>query len=129
MVHIHIYRKLSNTLTEIIASPEDKTVFKNEQAMFTCETNGADFTTWIINGTGLGNLPTEITDDLNIKNDISGDNILSTLLIQARVLYNGITVQCVAGNFGNVPVKSEVVTLTIIQGMLSSFLDPIAQKI
>lgn len=108
--------------------PQDAKVFADEEAMFTCETNAADFTTWIINGTGIGDLPTEIIVDLKIEHDTSGDNTISTLIIQARELYNGITVQCAAGDFGAVPVKSENVTLTIIGNRhLLSFLGSIAK--
>lgn len=114
-LYIHIY---TNTLTEIIVAPENTTVFSNEQAIFTCETNAADFTSWRINGTSLGNLPTEITDDLSLEHQIAGDNVISRLVIQARVIYNGIQVQCVTGDLGSVPVTSENVTLTI-QGIQS----------
>ena len=97
--------------------PQDTVGVLNSTVSFQCETSGADFTTWKVNGIGVGQF---IPDGVVFDQDGVGGNGLSTLSITARAVYNGTTIQCVTGKFGGVPVESEIVTLTI-QGIHSHF--------
>ena len=101
--------------TEIIASPKNTTVFLNHEGMFTCETNGGDYTIWRVNGMSIDDLSPDIKEDLNFaRNGSKGTGSgLFIMNITARTMYNGTTVQCVTGNAGGVTVESENVTMTI----------------
>ena len=104
------------TYTEIFKPPQSTTSFENQIATFTCETDGGDITQWKLNGTYPNY---EETDDLSttqrpVKESGSDhEHELFILTIKARAVYNGTAVQCVTGDFGSVPVESEIVTLTI----------------
>ena len=99
---------------EIIIHPQDTTVFPNQTATFKCVTEGADHTTFTLNGTGYGDLPKEIKDDYHINRTVVKDKCIKyTLNLTDASKYNGTTVQCVAYDWGGVPVKSENATLTI----------------
>ena len=62
-----------------------------------------------MNGTDHNHLPTEIRNNINIARV----NDLITLSITASAVYNGTTVQCVAGRLGGDEVEIENVILTI----------------
>lgn len=104
---IYIY-----TPTEIIKSPQGKTVFLNQLGVFTCETYG-DFSGWKVNGTSYIYLSQEIQDDLKTDQEGIGANKTLTLNVTARAMYNGTFVQCVTGRYGQNTVESEIVILTI----------------
>ena len=96
--------------TEIIESPSNVTVFINKTAVFTCVIHGPYY--WRVNGTSLGRLPSDISDDLGTYQE-TDDNEKIILTIPGRAEYNGTRVQCVVVG-GN---DSENVTLTI-QGII-----------
>ena len=96
--------------TEIIRSPQDTTVFINQQATFTCEIN-ATFGGWKVNGTGFSNLSLEVRRDLMPLTESIGDNILVTLSIPGKAAYNKTTIQCVAVESGGGVEESENVYL------------------
>ena len=68
-----------------------------------------------MNGTSFSDLPLDVKDDLRTDPLEDRDN---TLIIPAKAVYNGTTVQCVTGDYGidGVVVESENATL-IIQGI------------
>ena len=112
-VRINVYTRNSNVPIVILQAPKDTTVFVNQKAKFTCETNGADYTNWRLNRTSGSDLSSGVVGDTNI----TGDNSVSTLTILARAVYNGTIVECVTGDAGHDPVMSDIVTL-IIQGKI-----------
>ena len=87
------------------------------RAIFTCKTNGSDITYWKVNGT-IG-IPPEISDDVYTDRITVGNTDLFILIILARAVYNGTTIQCFTTDIGGnaVYVESENVTLTI-QGVI-----------
>ena len=101
--------------TEIISSPKDTTVFLNREGMFTCETNGGDYTIWRVDGKSITDISPDVQEDLNFAHNGSGGagSGLFMMNITARSLYNGTTVQCVTGDVGGMTVESEIVTMTI----------------
>ena len=91
----------------ILRFPGNQTVFLNQSAVFTCETEYYD-PTWRINETRLENIPPKILSDLMISvSTTAGGSRLQTLTIPARAEYNGTKIECLVGRFG------ENVTLTI----------------
>lgn len=93
--------------TDILVSPQNTTVFLNQPAVVSCETSGADFMIWRINGTSIPNLPPEIRSDLESENEGDNERDVFTLTITGRVTYNTTTVQCVIGRIGGDIIESE----------------------
>ena len=108
--YVHVHVPLG-----IIKGPQDRTVYQEQLAVFTCETGGGDFVGWKVNGTGFTSLPPEVQEDLRTRLVESGR---STLTIVARATYNGTTVQCVTVQSDGDVLGSENATLTI-QGIQS----------
>ena len=102
--------------TEIISSPKNKTVFLNQKGMFTCETNGGDYTFWRVNGKSISDISSDIKENLNFAHNGSGGIGLFIMNITARSMYNGTIVQCVTGDGGGLTVESGIGTM-IIQGI------------
>ena len=71
-----------------------------------------------MNGTGLSNLSPEVRHDLMPLTESIGDNILVTLSIPGKPVYNKTTVQCVAVESGGGLEESENVSL-LCQGICS----------
>ena len=94
--------------------PQDQAVFLNEAAasVFTCITTGGDISGWLVNGTGYGDLPSAIREDLNSSQDL-GANDVHNLTIPAKTKYNGTIVQFSTQLFGSDPVLSEIASLTL----------------
>ena len=88
--------------------------------MFTCETNGGDYTVWRVNGMRIADISPDIKEDLKFAHNGSEGtgNGLFIMNITARSIYNGTTVHCVTGHIEGMTVESEIVTMTI-QGIHS----------
>ena len=112
---------LSISFPEIFRPPESTTVFLNQSAVFTCETNGG-ITSWRVNGTQRELFLPDIRGDLVVSEEISTPEgtTVQNLTIPARAQYNGTRVQCLSGIFGGPLVEGDNVTLTI-QGICSFF--------
>ena len=99
-------------LPEVLQAPGNQTVFLNQSAVFTCETDGGS-TGWSVNGTILDELPPAIEMDLEIigANTAEGTR-LANLTIPARAEYNGTIVSCSVQQRGSFD-ESANVTLRI----------------
>ena len=104
--------------SEILRAPNTQTVYSQESAVFTCETDGG-LSGWRVNGTLLQNLQPEIHDDLKLSmvNTANGSTV-ENLTIPAKNIYNGTAVQCLVLAFGSPSINSEHAILKI-QGMLA----------
>ena len=118
---------VSNLLTkanilnaEIVQSPNNITVFLNESAKFQCVINGGH-TSWRVNGTYYNDLSPELHSDLYSYQETTSGNELLTLTIPGKFGYNGTIVQCVTGNFEEVPQESMNATMKV-QGILHAVL-------
>ena len=94
-------------------SPSDTTVLLNHTAVFTCETRGALYGYWRVNGTAYNSLPPALRDDLDPDRETVGENEVYTLFIPGRAEYNETVVQCVAGDAGGGSIESANVTLKV----------------
>ena len=105
----------NNIPTEILTQPEGLTVFLhvNETAVFVCITTGGDISGWIVNGTGYGDLPSAMRDDLIPTHDLVGANDVHNLTIPAKTQYNVTTIQFSTRVFGSDPVLSEIASLAL----------------
>ena len=101
----------------IVNHPVDRTVFLNDDAVFTCLTDIGYTTHWRLNETDHDDLPSQLQHDLVITNESTTH---FGVTIVARAEYNGTRVQCVAESDDGHSVVSDNATLTI-QGM--SFYD------
>ena len=110
--HPHIPLSYLIMFPEILRAPENATVFLDQSAEFTCETDGG-LSGWRMNGTLLEDLPPEIHSDLSVSvtNTAEGSRV-EVLTIPARAEYNGTRVQCLVLGFGSF-VESENATLKI----------------
>ena len=113
---------------EILSAPNSTTVFLDQSAVFTCETD-VGLPGWKINGTLLQRLPPEIERDISVTEIVNGSRV-EVLTIPARAEYNETRVQCLVGIFGGSSDESENVTLKI-QGRSNTFylLDKIKMKL
>ena len=108
-------------LPEILVDPENKVVFLDQSAMFTCETVGGSLG-WIVNETQRENHPDEIRRDLIVSEIVIDGGITAcTLTIPARAEYNGTTVQCAVFTFDG-SAQSENATMHI-QGIALASLE------
>ena len=105
------YRLLILFLPEVLHAPGNQTVFLNQSAVFTCETDGG-ISGWRVNGTFLDDLPPAIEMDLVIigANTAEGTR-LASLTIPARAEYNGTRVSCFVQRLGGSFMESANVTL------------------
>ena len=101
------------TLPEVLQHPDNVTVFLNQLAVFTCETDGG-ISGWRVNGIILQELPPAIRMDLEIigANTAEGTR-LESLIIPARAEYNGTRVLCFVQELGGLFMESANVTLRI----------------
>lgn len=121
LIHMHViiphldatWHFHSSLYTEIIIHPQDTTILPNQTATFKCVANGADSTTFKLNGTGFGDLQQTIKNDCNVMMGVNGTLIERTLNIKNASKYNGTRVQCMAYKFEGVLVESKIATLTI----------------
>ena len=99
---------------EILRAPENATVFLDQSAEFTCETDSG-LSGWRINRTLLQDLPPEIRSDLRVSVTSTAEgSTVEVLTIPARAEYNGTRVQClVVTYFGGGSSESENATLKI----------------
>ena len=98
-------------LPEVLHAPRNQTVFLNQLAVFTCETDGS-ISGWRVNGTILQALPPAIEMDLEIFGDNTAEGTrLETLTIPAKAEYNGTIVSCFAQELGGLFTESANVTL------------------
>ena len=103
---------LLSLLSEILVAPENRVVFLDQSAVFTCEVAGGTLV-WVVNGTQREVHPAEIHRDLVLSETITDDDTtLGTLTIPARAEYNGTRVQCAVFTFGGSD-QSENVTMRI----------------
>ena len=105
----YVYLTLYSDLhpTEICKSPENRTVFLNLSAVFTCETDG-HFSGWEVNGTVARDLPPEVACN-------EGTTLLE-LTIPATAEYNDTRVQCVVVTLNGSSAVSET-TILKVQGI------------
>ena len=104
----------ANCASAILRNPESKTIFLDESAVFTCETDG-HFSGWEMNGTVAGDLPPAIFRDLEFSpNDITdhGTTFLK-LTIPARAEYNNTRVQCAVVTLSGSSAESETAILKV----------------
>ena len=100
-------------LPEVLHAPRNQTVFLNQLAVFTCETDGG-INGWSVNGTLLEELPLAIEMDLEITSVNTAEGTrLESLTIPAKAEYNGTTVSCFALRVGGLFMESSNVTLRI----------------
>ena len=98
----------------IVTPPGDRTVFLNDDAVFSCLTD-VDYTAhWRLNETDYDDLPSQLQHDLVIRSE-SISNIFGvySITIRARAEYNGTRVQCVAESDDGHSVVSDTATITI----------------
>ena len=100
-------------IAEIVVSPSDTTVFLDHSALFTCETTGAVYGYWRVNGTAYNELPPELRNVLDADQESVGENEVYTLTIPGRAEYNETVVQCVAGDDEGGSIESTNVTLKV----------------
>ena len=106
-------------------SSSDTTVFLNHTAVFTCETRGALYGYWRVNGTAYNSLPPELRDDLDPDRETVGEHEVYTLSIPGRAEYNETVLQCVAGrDVGGGSIESANVTLKVQGKEHSLYLKP-----
>ena len=81
-------------------APDDRTVFLNKTASFTCFTQLSYTPHWRVNDTDYidNTIPIELQDDLNITSGPSVGLFGLRLTIIAREIYNETRIVCVAGN-------------------------------
>ena len=105
-------------LPEIINNPEKKTVFRDQSAVFTCETDGG-VSGWEINGIVAVNLPPVVLGDLELSTTVTDEGTtLLKLTIPARAEYNNTRVQCIVVKLGDPPVEVESETAILkVQGI------------
>ena len=101
----------------IQSPPDDRTVFLNEDAVFSCLTEVDSTAHWKLNETDYDDLPSQLQHDLVISSESAAQFGVFSLTISARAEYNGTRVQCVAESDDGHSVVSDTATLTI-QGML-----------
>ncbi|CAI8046218.1 hypothetical protein GBAR_LOCUS25542 [Geodia barretti] len=113
------YSACSVVAQEVLHAPGNQTVFPNQSAVFTCETDGGS-TGWRVNGTFVDELPPAVEMDLEIfgANTAEGTR-LASLTIPAKAEYNGTRVSCFTQRLGGLFMESANVTLRI-QGTLSA---------
>ena len=100
----------------IVTHPDDKTVFLNEDAVFTCLTDSGYTAHWRLNETEYDDLPSQLQHDLVVRTESTTQFGVFSLTITARAEYNGTRVRCVAESDDGHSVVSHTATLTI-QGM------------
>ena len=93
----------------ILSDPDDRTVFLDDSAFFSCITQDSFTSHWRLNETDYDDLPSQIQDDLVFSTTSATLSVLLELSIPARAEYNGTRVQCVA----NHSVASDTATLRI----------------
>ena len=96
-------------IAEIVEPPSNTTVLLDHTAVFTCETRGAYYGYWKVNGTPYNNLSPELRDDLDPDQESVGDIEVYSLTIPGRAEYNETVVQCVAGDGGGGSIESTVI--------------------
>ena len=111
--YLFLYLLFILIFTEIVESPSDTTVFLDHTAVFTCETRGALYGYWRVNGTAYNDLPPALRADLDPDRETVGENEVYTLTILGRAEYNGTVVQCVAGDARGGFVESANATLRV----------------
>ena len=100
-------------LPEVLQAPGNQTVFLNQSAVFTCETDGGK-SDWKVNGTILQELPRAIEMDLETPGANTAEGTrLENLTIPARAEYNGTRVSCLVLELGGPLTESANVTLRI----------------
>ena len=94
----------------ILTHPTDRTVFSDNDAVFSSVTRDSSTTYWRLNGTDYDDLPSDVQFDLIIS---STSTDLEVVLIIARAKYNGTRVECVAENNDGDSIVSDTATLYI----------------
>ena len=97
----------------ILSHPDDRTVFLDDSAFFSCLTRDSPATHWRLNETDYDDLPSQMQDDLVISTIPATLSVLIELSIPARAEYNGTRVQCVAESDDGDSVDSDTATLRI----------------
>ena len=97
----------------ILSHPDDKTVFLDDSAFFSCLTQDNFTSHWRLNETDYDDLPSQMQDDLVISTIPATLSVLIELSIPARAEYNGTRVQCVAESDDGHSVVSDTATLRI----------------
>ena len=93
--------------------PDDRIVFLDDDAVFSCLTD-VDYTAhWRLNETDHDDLPSQLQHDLDIRSGSTTQFGVFSLIIVARAEYNGTRVQCVAESDDGHSVVSDTATLTI----------------
>ena len=79
-----------------------------------CEVNGG-VAGWKVNGTTYNDLPSDIRSNLNASKVAgAGGNVLLTLTIPGKAIYDGTIVACVhARNYSSPPQESRNVTMKV----------------
>ena len=97
----------------IVTPPVDRTVFLNDDAVFSCLTD-VDYTAhWRLNETDYDDLPSQLQHDLVIRSESISLFGVFSITIPARAEYNGTRVQCVAESDDGHSVVSDTATVTI----------------
>ena len=100
----------------IVTPPGDRTVFLDDDAVFSCLTD-VDYTAhWRLNETDYDDLPSQLQHDLVISSESTTLFGVFSITISARAEYNGTRVQCVAESDYGYSVVSDNATIRI-QGM------------
>ena len=101
----------------VLTHPTDRTVFPDDDAFFSCLTQGSFSPHWRLNGTDYDDLSSDVQDDVVTSSASTALSEFIDLIITARAEYNGTRVECVAENNDGDSVISDTATLTI-QGKL-----------
>ena len=97
----------------IVDPPENVTVFIDQSALFTCETDGG-IPDWRVNGTQLHDLLRQIREDICIEGRNTDHNTtIETFTIPAKAGYNETKINCLVLDIYGSSVESETAILRI----------------
>ena len=97
----------------IVDPPENVTVFIDQSAVFTCETDGG-LPGWRVNGTLLHDLPRQIREDIHIEErNTDHHTTIEIFTIPAKAGYNETIINCLSAEIGGLFVESETAILKI----------------
>ena len=97
----------------IVDPPENVTVFIDQSAVFTCETDGG-LPGWRVNGTLLHDLPRQIREGIHIEErNTDHHTTIEMFTIPAKAGYNETKINCLSAEVDGPFVESETAILKI----------------
>ena len=112
------------TLTEIVVSPMNTTVYLDQTAEFICEYRDTQYIpVWEMDGVETADLPFELQNEIEFFHaGIVGSRERSGLRVPARLEFNETMIQCYILADNNVRIRSNTATLLIQGRDLFSFI-------